>query len=272
MSGNKRNNIEVNRICEIGDAGMFVKKLGRPTHNDVKTFPHRDDYYMFGFLLSGTMTIAVDFNKHMLKPNDMILITPGQVHKIISLDDDSTGYLLALSPDLLTESEIEIVSKYSLVSDPISLDNMVLRDIEALFEIIQRRGLLSIAKSIVSLAVQYVGNISKGATGRYTSIFIKFKTLLDKNIEKTKRPSDYADMLNITEVYLYEAVRAVTGMSVIRFIMTQVVLNAKRLFVNTDLTAQQIASRLGYIDYPYFSRLFKKIEGMSPTEYRKNLK
>lgn len=272
MSRNKRNDIEVNRISEIGDAGMFVKELGRHTHDDVKTYPHRDDYYMFGFLMSGTMKIAVDFNEHMLKSGDMLLIVPGQVHKISLLDDDSTGFMLALSPDLLTESEIEIVNRYSLVSTLINLDKEVLRDITALFEIIQRRGLVSIAKSIVSLAVQSIGEVTEGKIGRYTSIFMRFKACLDRNIEKTKRPSEYADMMNLTEVYLNEAVKATTGLSVSRYIMTQVVLSAKRLFVNTDMTAQQIASRLGYIDYPYFSRLFKKIEGISPAEYRKNLK
>lgn len=272
MSRNKRNNIEVNRISEIGDAGMFVKELGRHTHGGVKTHPHRDDYYMFGFLMSGTMKIAVDFNEHMLTSGEMVLIAPGQVHKITLLDDGATGFLLALSPDLLTESEIEIISRYSLVSAPINLDKEVLRDITALFEIIQRRGLVSIAKSIVSLAVQSIGEVTAGRVGRHTSIFMRFKTCLDRNIERTKRPSEYADMMNLTEVYLNEAVKATTGLSVSRFIMTQVVLNAKRLLVNTDMTAQQIASRLGYIDYPYFSRLFKKIEGISPAEYRKNLK
>ena len=79
-------------------------------------------------------------------------------------------------------------------------------------------------------------------------------------------------MLNISVVYLNEAVKATTGHSVSRFIMSQVVLYAKRLFANTDMTAQQIASDLGYVDYPYFSRLFKKIEGISPAEYRRNLK
>lgn len=44
---------------------------------------------------------------------------------------------------------------------------------------------------------------------------------------------------------------------------------AKKLLAETDLRSQEIASRVGYNDRHYFSYLFKKVTGMSPTEYRK---
>lgn len=51
MRKDRTGHIEVNRISEIGNAGMFVKRFGDTTRHDVKTMPHRDDYYMFGILL-----------------------------------------------------------------------------------------------------------------------------------------------------------------------------------------------------------------------------
>ena len=266
------NKIEVNRISELGEDGMFVKQLDGSSDVEVKTALHRDDYYMFGFLYSGSLTISIDFKEFKLTAGDLILTTPGQVHKIGSIDNKSSGCLLALSPEFLSDTEIELINRYALVAKAIRLDDETMNDIAMLFEIMQRRGLTSISKTIVSLAVQSIGNIPIVEICRYTSIFTKFKTSLDRNINKIKGASAYAAMLNISEVYLNEAVKATTGLSVSRFIMSQVVLYAKRLFANTDMTAQQIASNLGYVDYPYFSRLFKKIEGISPAEYRRNLK
>lgn len=272
MCTKRKEPIWTNRISERGRDGIFVKQFGSATHGDVQSTPHRDDFYMFGILLSGAVTITIDFKEISLKPGDVVLVTPGQVHHIILQDDDSTGYVLGLSPDQLSEAEIETISRYSLSPKPFKLDNEALTDAKSLFEIIHRRCIGSLAKAIVTLLLGYVDNITSDMTNRYTAIFIKFKQLLDSNLIADKQPSKYARLMNISEVYLNEAVKATTGLNVSRFILTQVVLNAKRLFINTPLNAKQIAIHLGYEDYAYFSRVFKKIAGVSPIEFRKNLR
>jgi two-component system response regulator YesN len=45
--------------------------------------------------------------------------------------------------------------------------------------------------------------------------------------------------------------------------------NAKQLLVQTDKNVDAIAMEVGYSDLKYFSRLFKKITGLNPSEYRK---
>lgn len=79
-------------------------------------------------------------------------------------------------------------------------------------------------------------------------------------------------MLNISEVYLNEAVKNATGLSASGCIRSQVIIEAKRMLAYTDLTPSEIAMELGYTDYSYFSRLFKKETAQSPIEFRKNLK
>ena len=78
-------------------------------------------------------------------------------------------------------------------------------------------------------------------------------------------------MLNVSRVYLNEAVKAVTGVSAGEFIRSHAVLSAKRMLVHTDLDINQIAEELGYDDTSYFSRMFKKETGLTPSEFRENL-
>ena len=102
-------------------------------------------------------------------------------------------------------------------------------------------------------------------------IALKLKELLATRLNEEKSPSAYASSLNISEGYLNEAIKAVTGKSVSNFIRDQVVLKAKRQLIYTSLSLQEIAYSLGYDDYAYFSKLFKKETDVSPALYRKTM-
>ena len=52
------------------------------------------------------------------------------------------------------------------------------------------------------------------------------------------------------------------------YIASFAMLIAKRELAYTDRTAQEIAYELGYEDYTYFSRQFRKQTGMSPRAFR----
>ncbi|MEM8863761.1 MAG: helix-turn-helix transcriptional regulator, partial [Chloroflexota bacterium] len=53
-----------------------------------------------------------------------------------------------------------------------------------------------------------------------------------------------------------------------QLIRQEVVLEAKRLFQHTDLTATEISYRLGFNDASYFGRFFKREVGVSPGKFR----
>ncbi len=66
--------------------------------------------------------------------------------------------------------------------------------------------------------------------------------------------------------------KEVTGKSYNGFIAYIRMSNARELLVNTDMSVKEIALSLGFDDQNYFSRVFRKIEGCSPNEYRRKMK
>jgi len=56
-----------------------------------------------------------------------------------------------------------------------------------------------------------------------------------------------------------------------QYLLTIRVNNAASLLETTDYSMAEISAIVGYEDPLYFSRVFRKIKGMSPTEYRKLL-
>ena len=65
--------------------------------------------------------------------------------------------------------------------------------------------------------------------------------------------------------------KQVTGMSPMHYILINRINNAVSLLETTDYNVTEISTIVGYDNPMYFSRLFKKQKGISPTEYRKLL-
>ena len=76
-------------------------------------------------------------------------------------------------------------------------------------------------------------------------------------------------MLNVTPNHLNKSIKSVTGKSPTKWIDETILLEAKYLLYQTNLTINEIAMQVGHYDQSYFSRIFKKHEGLTPIEYRK---
>ncbi len=88
-----------------------------------------------------------------------------------------------------------------------------------------------------------------------------------KNI---KQPSVqyFAQELNVTSNYLSDLVKFHTGKTALEHIHQQIIISAKSLLTNSDFTVSEVAYQLGF-EYPnYFSRLFRKITGTTPSNFR----
>lgn len=83
---------------------------------------------------------------------------------------------------------------------------------------------------------------------------------------------DYAAGRHMSTCWFIRNFRQVTGMTPRSYIISVRIANAQRLLENTDYNIAEIAAIIGYDNPLYFSRIFKKLNGISPQEYRKMLK
>lgn len=96
-----------------------------------------------------------------------------------------------------------------------------------------------------------------------------FKKLLHDSFHREHQVSAYAKQLNISSNHLNKVVKLITNKSPTKWIQVAIVTEAKYRLFQTNDSINQIANDLGFEDTSYFSRLFKKIEGQSPSEFRK---
>ncbi len=98
----------------------------------------------------------------------------------------------------------------------------------------------------------------------------RFNFLVDLHYKTKRRVSDYADMLFKSPKTLSNLFAIYNQKSPQQIILDRIALEAKRLINYTDKQNQEIAFELGFNDPAHFSRFFKKMTQMTPSEYRGN--
>jgi len=99
----------------------------------------------------------------------------------------------------------------------------------------------------------------------------KFNYLVDLHFKTKRRVSDYAEMLFKSPKTLSNLFSLYNHRSPQQIILDRIALEAKRLMNYTDKQNQEIAFDLGFNDGAHFSRFFKKMTQMTPSEYRESL-
>lgn len=80
---------------------------------------------------------------------------------------------------------------------------------------------------------------------------------------------DYANLLNKSPKTLSNLFKKYGNKSPLQIIQDKKVLEARRLLYYTDKSVKEIAYEIGFEDIQTFSRFFKKIEGVSPSNFKK---
>lgn len=81
--------------------------------------------------------------------------------------------------------------------------------------------------------------------------------------------SDIAGKVFLNEQYLMRLFKKNTGLSILEYITDARLWMAKQLLVKTDHPIKWVADSVGYGNYSYFTKIFKRSVGVTPVEYRK---
>ena len=82
---------------------------------------------------------------------------------------------------------------------------------------------------------------------------------------------DYAREHHMSTSWFIRNFKQYTGVTPMQYIVSIRIYNAEALLQNDHYNITEISNIIGYDNPLYFSRLFKKVKGLSPSEYRKNI-
>lgn len=83
---------------------------------------------------------------------------------------------------------------------------------------------------------------------------------------------ELADVACVTKPYLIRLFKKEFGTSPVQYINSKKVERAQLLLYTTDIPVKEVAYELGFNDHSYFIRMFRKVTGITPQEYRRQLR
>jgi AraC-like DNA-binding protein len=117
-----------------------------------------------------------------------------------------------------------------------------------------------------------IDSLSSSASLSYFKHYQDFENLIEQYFTTQKSISHYASLLGITPKHLNRIAQTVVQKTATDVITERVVLEAKRMLMYLDESLVEIAFRLGYEEYSYFVRVFRKSSGMTPTQFMRKYK
>ncbi|RLJ33322.1 AraC-like DNA-binding protein [Chryseobacterium sp. 7] len=244
---------------------------------------HRDSHYIFTCMESGHVRMMVDFKTVEAKDSAIFCVLPGQVHQGL-LMKNVCGWFVAVKAELVPDTVRSFFDESLGEIQPLPMDKKLVKKMSTTAGMLHdayTNEMLSTKEGflvVLSLLNAFLGMFTVmysqksilhvSGESRALQLSRAFRILVRKDFKTMKSPSEYAEALNITRGYLTETVREVTGKPAQHWIHQEILIEAKRLLVFTNLSVKEVAYELGYGDHTYFSRLFSKLEDQSPSEFR----
>lgn len=257
------------------------------------------DFWEFLYVDRGTVNVAVGSDIHTLNKDDIIFHRPGELHRIhakgeispslisIGLECASDamnffqGKTLEIGPSertLLGNMVKEARLAYSCQShDPLCKELIRRQDAsvpfgsEQLIHIYLQQLLIQLIRN--NSADSTFAAIPKSARKRgEDELFYKIISYMEEHIhEHLSIPRICKDNL-IGRSLLQQVFRDNTGYGIIDYFSLMKINAAKRLIRDGQMNFSQIADHLGYNSIHYFSRQFKKLARMTPSEYAASIR
>lgn len=248
--------------------------------------PNRADTHTLICLTDGDAVMRIGSKKYQIFKNECLIVPAGQIFSFDNLDLN-TGFLCNFHSDFVLEKfatpeRLKTFEFLNVWGNPYIRLNaesaeFVCQLLIRMLREYKTNGLKNteIIQSCLLALFCELSRWYQPAFGNSLSqpafLANQFQELVYTHIKTKHLVADYAALLNITPNHLNKVVKQVTGKSPTKWIDETLMLEARVLLYQTQLTVQQVAAEIGIFDSSYFSRMFKKYEGLTPLEFRKGI-
>lgn len=248
--------------------------------------PHNHDFEELLIGIRGEMEHFIDFKSEKLKAPFVSFVTRGKVHRVMPTGKRGKfeSWVLRFKSEFIPETTFQLYSHYHDHANLLLDDNACFRRLTAVCELIhtemeQETPDLAIVRPLLNALFIMIESERKKqqATGRELQkiqhvTFKNFLKILEENFRRAEGVEFYAAKLFMTSRNLNIICQHILQQSVSEIIETRKLIEAKNLLISTDKSVSEIGFELGYNEKSYFTSVFRKKSGQTPTEFREEMR
>ena len=250
--------------------------------------PHRHSHlFQILFMYSGVADVRLDTTSSRHKGCWLVTMPPGVVHGF-KFQPGTQGVVLSLAIGMLgldAENEVGKLLDGLLTRPHIVKYRRHSAEYRELFQYLglvrqelelprddQQIALFALVKMVLLSLRRHLQREHQEAVMQSggAQLIHRFRSLLERHYKQHWKIGDYAAELHVSVSTLNRACNEVLACTAKKLIQERLHTEAKRRLMYTRETLDQISYDLGFKDAPYFSRVFKQIEGASPKYFRRD--
>lgn len=250
--------------------------------------PKRMSGLLVGLCLKGEARYTLDTEERIVKQNDVIIISDGQVVNNSQFSPDLSGIAIMMSDEFFNEvlqdvhdtSSLFLFSRthpvFGLRADEAGNIVTYFNLIKSKVEMVNHNFRRDVVRSLMSAMIYDISHVmydvkhgSERKQSRADLIFTEFIRLVSENFRTERRVSWYGQQLCISPKYLSESVKTVSSRTPNEWIDKYVTLELCVQLKNTTKSIKEIAKELHFPNQSFLGKFFKEHVGVSPSAYRK---
>ncbi len=262
-------------IFKLDEAG--VRKIAASENK-----PHQHDYEELLVGMEGALDHYIDFESEEINAPFVSFVTKGKVHRVVpKLKDGKCDiWVIRFRSEFIPETTFQLYANFhGRANVQLAFTGCFIR-IPNLCEMIfqetrQPEPDYAVIQHLLSALLNMIETERKKALPEEEIIektqnttFKNFLRILEENFHRPEGVEFYAEKLFMSSRNLNLICQNILNQSVSEIIETRKLIEAKNLLITTDKTVAEIGFELGYQEKSYFTRVFKKKSGQTPSEFR----
>ncbi len=268
----------------VTSAGEDFFILDNPRFISTGSFPFRNDWLIATLCESGGASGVIGLREYHVEEGGFIIILPGQVIAKSELSDDFKGKILLMSKrfsdtldigrTLTLTASIEQRPYYQFSKEAIDITRTYLSSCKAMIRLDGERPIIWDILRLLTRAY-FLGagprlktKDDSSSHSEYNVLTENFLALVEREYREHRQLEYYASALNRSVKYLSRHIKEETGVNATDWVDKCVIMDAEAQLLSTKNTIQEISASLGFPSQSFFGKYFKRVTGMSPSEYR----